>query len=84
MQVDRKYFEGLLQLEPAAAHIAECGASDFDLCFFGVKTCSGLIFFILVDIYDACHDQCFCLFPGSGKPSLYQQDIQPFLFFFHL
>ena len=60
-KVNGKYLERLFKLESPAAHIAERGASDFDLCFFGVKTRPGLIFFVLIDIYDACHDQGFGL-----------------------
>ena len=70
VQVDGEGGHGLLQLQPAPAHISQGMASHFYInCIF--KRTSGLIFLLSVHIYDAGHDNRLRLLPGLRQILFY-------------
>ena len=68
-QVNGKGLHGFFEFEPAAADIAQALAADFDDSVLG-KGRAGLVFFLIIYIDNACHDQGFGLLAGRGKPLL--------------
>ena len=78
IQCDIKVFHSFFKFQPTAAYIRKSVSSDLNLYSLREHG-SRLIFFLTINIYIACHDECLCFLAGWCKGTFHHKHIQTFL-----